>query len=403
MVLIGFSHCLYASALVHQGVAILQDDLANLHSAPMSHWDDIKYFLAFARTGSMAAAATKLGVNQSTVQRRLAALEERLGRRLLARRRGGYSLTESGEELRRSAERIEEAVSAFERDAVALDKGLTGAVRVTAPGDFAEVLRKSGLVDTFHSRHPELRLELLVTDRCLDLSKGEADIAIRAGEPRDEALVGRKILDVQWAVYASRSYIERHGAPKCVEDINQHFVVVCDDSQSECRATRWLRSVAPRAKIAVRCETGHEQVGLVKSGAGLAPMLTYKGDADLIRVIDSIGFVTPFYLLMHKDIQRNPRIRAFADFVGSEIKAFRALLLGRLSESPPLPSNHGPLSEPECAPAGAREQSYQRFYGERVGNSIPTALDHEIPVGDWTRWSPLSLLGQYGSHLDATQ
>jgi DNA-binding transcriptional LysR family regulator len=345
MVLIGLSHCLYGSAIEHPGVAILQDDLANLHKVPMFHWDDIRYFLAFVRTGSMAVAATKLGVNQSTVQRRLAALEERLGRRLLARHRGAYTLTESGEELRRSAERIEDAVSAFERDAVALDKGLTGTVRVTAPCDFAELLGKSGLFDAFHSRHPELRLELVVTDRCLDLSKSEADIAIRAGEPRDEALVGRKILDVQWAVYASRSYIERHGAPRCVEDINQHFLVVCDDCQSECRATNWLRSIAPRAKIAARCETGYEQVGLVKSGAGLAPMLTYKGDADLVRVIDSIGLVTPYYLLMHKDMRQNPRVRAFADFVGSEIKAFRALLLGRSNELSPLPSNHRPPSE----------------------------------------------------------
>ena len=129
-----------AMGLCRSGHAILQDDLAKLHKAPMSDWDDIKYFLAFACTGSMAAAAGELGVNQSTVQRRLAALEERLGRRLLARHRGTYSLTESGEELRRSAERIEEAVSAFERDAVALDKGLTGSVRVTAPADFAELL-----------------------------------------------------------------------------------------------------------------------------------------------------------------------------------------------------------------------------------------------------------------------
>jgi DNA-binding transcriptional LysR family regulator len=94
-----------------------------------------------------------------------------------------------------------------------------------------------------------------------------------------------KILDVPWAVYASRSYIERHGAPRSAEEIEQHFVVLCDDCGSECRAASWLRSVAPHAKIAVRCDTGYEQVGLVKSGAGLAPMLTYKGDADLVRVI----------------------------------------------------------------------------------------------------------------------
>lgn len=271
----------------------------------MFQWDDIKYFLAFARTGSMTAAANSLGVNQSTVQRRLAELEERLGRRLVARHRGTYRLTESGEDLRRSAERIEEAVSAFERDVAAFDKGLTGTIHVTAPGSFAELLRKTPLVDTFHSRNPDLRLELVVSDRCLDLSKSEADLAIRAGEPRDEALVGRKISDVPWAVYASKSYIERHGAPQCAEDIDRHFVVVCDDSKSECPATSWLRSVAPRAKIAARCDAGYEQVGLVKSGARLAPLLACERDDDLVRVIDNIGLVTPYYLLMHKDMQQS--------------------------------------------------------------------------------------------------
>ena len=94
MVLFILPRCLYGSALERWGVAILQNDLAKLHSAPVFHWDDIKYFIAFARTGGMAAAASKLGVNQSTVQRRLAVLEERLGCRLLTLHRGVYSLTE---------------------------------------------------------------------------------------------------------------------------------------------------------------------------------------------------------------------------------------------------------------------------------------------------------------------
>ena len=269
-------------------------------------------------------------------------------------------------------------MSAFERDAIALDKRHTGAIRVTTPGNFAELFQKMALVDIFHSRHPELRLELVVSDRCLDLSKGEADIAIRTGDPRDEALVGRKILDTPWAVYASKSYIERHGAPQCVEDIDQHLIVVCDDCKSECRATSWLRSVAPRAKIAVRCDTGYEQVGLVKSGAGLAVLLTCEEDADLVRVIDNIGLVTPYYLLMHKDMRQNPRVRAFADFVGSEIGAFRALLLGTPNRSSSLHSDHCSLSEPGRLSAGTRTQS-NRSNGQMVSTSATqfvTALEH---------------------------
>jgi DNA-binding transcriptional LysR family regulator len=240
----------------------------------------------------------------------------------------GYRLTALGEALRLSAERVEAAVAAFERGSLDHGTDLTNAVRVTTTGYVADRLRNSPLVDAFHARHPDLRLELVVSDRCLDLAKGEADLAIRAGEPKDESLVGRKIADVPWAVYAARSYIERHGAPRCAEDMERHFVVSCDDRTSECPGTKWLRSVAPHARVAASCDTAYEQMRLVKSGAGLAPLLACHRDDEFVRVIDNIGVATPFYLLMHKDLQRTPRVRAFADFAASEIKALRALIAG---------------------------------------------------------------------------
>lgn len=291
-------------------------------------WDDLKHFLVFARTGSVLVAAKALRVNQSTVQRRLTGLEERLRCRLVVRDLTGYRLTELGEEMRPAAERVEQAVTAFEGELAARDQGLSGLIRVTTVALVADRLRRTPLIDAFHDRHPNLRLELVISDRVLDLSLGEADLAIRAGEPKDEALVGRKIADVPWAVYASRSYIERHGAPESAEDINRHFVVACCES-ADCSAARWLRSVAPHATVAAYCDTGLEQVLAVKSGVGLAPLLTYHEESsELVRVIDKINIETPFYLLMHRDMQHTPRVRAFADFVASEIKPFRALILG---------------------------------------------------------------------------
>jgi DNA-binding transcriptional LysR family regulator len=287
-------------------------------------WDDLRYFLAFARAGSMMAAANAIGVNQSTVQRRVAELERQLGRRLVSRQHGGYVLTEQGEELRQSAERVELAVAVFERDVAACDKGLVGTIRVTTAGWVAERLRNSALMDAFHSRYPGFHAEFVVSDRCLDLSSGEADVAIRAGEPTDETLVGRKLADVPWAIYAAQSYIDRHGAPHSVADIGQHSVVICDDPLMQCPSTRWLRAQAPNARINARCESGLEQVRLAQSGAGLALLLAYDRDGDLVRVVETIGLETPFYLLMHKDMQRTPKVRAFADFIASEIKTLRA-------------------------------------------------------------------------------
>ena len=291
-------------------------------------WDDLKYLLAFARAGSMQAAAKVLGVNQSTVQRRIAELEERVGRRLVERHLGAYRLTELGEELRPAAEGVDAAVAAFERQLAACDKDLTGTVRVTCGSILANRLQRTSLIEAFHTRHPGLRVELVISDRFLDLSKGEADIAIRAGKPQDDALIGRKIGEAPWAVYASRAYVERHGRPDRPEDIRRHRVVACRDSIAHYPGARWLQSVAPDATIATRSDNWPGLVLAVKSGAGLGALLAFQGDSesDLICVIDDIDLMTPYYLLMHRDMQKTPRVRAFADFVAAEIKSFRALL-----------------------------------------------------------------------------
>ena len=173
-----------------------------------------------------------------------------------------------------------------------------------------------------------MRVELVSSDRFLDLSKGEADIAIRLGEPKDEALVGRKITDASWGVYASPAYVEHYGRPENPGDLSGHLVVGCDGLIANYPGARWARSVAPPATVATRTDNWQGLMLAVKAGAGLAAMPHWQGDyeTELVRVIDSIGVLIPYYLLMHRDMQHTPRVRAFADFVASEIKSFRALL-----------------------------------------------------------------------------
>jgi DNA-binding transcriptional LysR family regulator len=293
-------------------------------------WDDLKHFVAFARGGSMLAAAKALGVNQSTVQRRISELEAHIGRRLVERHLGAYRLTDLGRELRSAAEDVEAAVTSFERRFAASDKELTGVVRLTCGSTVADRFRRSQLVDSFHARHPGLRVELVISDRRLDLSKGEADVAIRVGEPEDEALVCRKIADVSWSVYASRGYVERHGRPDNLEDLRSHLVVDCDGSIANYPGAHWMRSAAPQATVATRSDHWQGLILAVKAGAGLAALPHFQGDceSELIRVIDDIGLVLPSYLLLHRDLQYTPRVRAFADFAASEIKSFRALFGG---------------------------------------------------------------------------
>jgi DNA-binding transcriptional LysR family regulator len=293
----------------------------------MFAWDDLRYFLAFARTGSFLAAAKTLGVNQSTVQRRIAELEGSLGKQLVVRHLSvGYRLTELGEALRPSIDHVEQAVTALMRDVAARDTGLTGTIRVTTLAHFAARLSETQLIDLFHARYPGLRVELMISDRVFDLSKGEADVAIRAGHPQDEALIGRKLGDAPWALYAGRSYVERYGTPKCAVDIEQHLIVTCVPCVADDPVSKWVRSVAPHARIAAQCDSSSDLVQSVKSGAGLAPMMVYQEDSELVRVFDISDLATPFYLLMHRDMQQSPRVRAFADFIASEVKAFRVLV-----------------------------------------------------------------------------
>jgi DNA-binding transcriptional LysR family regulator len=177
----------------------------------MFDWNDLRHFLAVARHGSTIAAAKALHLSQSTVHRRLAELEERLGRHVVIRHATGYRLTEFGNELLPLATKVEEAVASLERHLIVANDAPTGSVRVTCSESIGYRLMQSSLLETFHNRHPGLRVELIMSDRFLDIAKGDADVAIRAGVPNEETLVGRKIADVPWALYCSHTYLERHG------------------------------------------------------------------------------------------------------------------------------------------------------------------------------------------------
>lgn len=160
---------------------------------------NLRYFLAVARGGSTGTAAKALGVNQSTVQRRLRALEAALDCSLAERQAGGYRLTGHGQQLLVHAEQVEATINALQRQSATLDNRAAGLVKLTSLVTVGQRIIKSGFLDRFHSRHPGITVELIMEQRALDLSKGEADIAIRGGTlDGDPALVGRKITEVPW-------------------------------------------------------------------------------------------------------------------------------------------------------------------------------------------------------------
>ena len=297
----------------------------------MFDWNDLRYFLAVARHDSTLAAGRALGVSQSTVQRRLSELERQIGQALVKRHPTGYRLTEFGRAMVPHAERIQEAVLAFAEKVEAAKRREEGIIRLTCPEPIVYRITKSNLLDRFHARHPDLRVEFVMSDRYADLTKGEADVALRSGDTDDGLLVGRKIADSLWAVYASRTYIERHGKPERIENLSQHAIVGFDETMANHRASTWLRSVAPDAHVVARNNSVLGLVYAVKAGLGVAPLPTALGDSeqDLVRVLGPIPELTRSWrLLAHPEMRRTRRVSAFFDFVIGEIGAFRPILTG---------------------------------------------------------------------------
>ena len=297
----------------------------------MFDWSDLRHLIAVSRHGSTLAAAKVLGVNQSTVHRRLAELESRIGLTLVKRHTTGYRLSELGESLIDKVLAVEAAIVVLERQVQALKDDLKGLVRLTCPEPTVSRIAATGLLDRFYERHPGLSVEFVTSDRYLDIAKGEADVAFRSGEPTDDNLVGRKICDSIWAIYASKSYIQQHGRPTSIADLAGHAMIGFDGIMQNHRAAKWLLSAVPGARVVNRNNSMLGTLSAAKAGIGIAPLPTTLGDAEdtLVQILPPVEELTrSWYLLTHPDLRKTPRIAAFIDCVLDDIPALRVALIG---------------------------------------------------------------------------
>jgi len=292
-------------------------------------WNDLRVVLAVARGGGVGAAARGLGVDPSTVQRRLRAIEAALGFAVVERRDASYRLTTQGQALLGHVEKVELAVADLTREAALLDAGRGGPIRVTSLVTVGQRVIQSGFIDAFQARHPGMRVEMLLEQRLFDLARDEADIAIRGGSQGHGDLVGRKIVDLPWRIYASGDFVRRHGKPAAVQDIAGLPVIELIDELAGTPAARWMRAHAARAPIAARCANVPSVHLAVKSGAGLAPLPAVHAarDDDLVDLLGALpGLNYPIFLVTHRQLRRQPRVRAFFDFAA---RNFKPVLLGR--------------------------------------------------------------------------
>ena len=292
---------------------------------PMYDWGDLKVFLAVARAGSTLSAAKELGVNQTTVARRIAALEEALGTRLFDRHQDGYRLSECGRQLVDQAERVAVEAETLGRLVAQRKRDLTGTLRVTTPEIFANLLLTPWL-PAFMDAYPEIRVEIVATDQRLDLMRGEADVAVRAGAmPTDPGLVVRRFADYEWLMCCSQAYAAKHGVPKNGEELNDHFVIGSDGMLSRLAPHTWLAEAAPRAKRRSTCSSVANMVAAVKAGhgVGFVPDTFLAVENDLVQCVPVPGCKYSFYLAMPEGMKDQPRVRVFCDFLIAQTNARR--------------------------------------------------------------------------------
>jgi len=279
-------------------------------------WDDWRYFLTAARTGGAANAAEVLGVNQSTVSRRIGSLEETLGMRLFRRSSRGLTLREEGEALVPLAEEMERAALAMRGMADRRRDRVEGVVRLTTVEELASMVIVPFLA-AFRQREPGIQLELLTDYRALDLAAGEADIALRLGRPTDEALYARKLGEFGFGVYAAESYLAGMSAAQ-LRDLRGLDWVVEHEGSPNMPDSRWLAKNLPDLEPVLRCNRLETIIAAVLAGLGVAllPKAMARGRPGLARLpVDTSEVRGELWLAIPEALREQARIQAVTAFV----------------------------------------------------------------------------------------
>ena len=286
----------------------------------MLDWNDLKYFLAVARDGSTLAAARSLRVSQTTVARRIMALEEALGVHLFEKRQAGYSLTPDGQNLLSRAEQVESALNGFSEAAAAQSRSISGTVKITTEEVYATTIL-APLLRELHETYPDIVIELDTSQAVRDLGAGEADISLRSTKAESQisaGLVGRQLCIDDWALYCSRDYASRNGVPRNRAQLKRHPFIGGGGGNLWIHYQAWLQSLGLEDQVAMHHATSGGLLSGVRSGFGIAVLPCVVADADP----DLIQCLTPkrdhgrnLWLFTHERCRHTPRVRAVIDFL----------------------------------------------------------------------------------------
>jgi DNA-binding transcriptional LysR family regulator len=295
-------------------------------------WDDLRIVLSVARSGAALSAAQVLGVSQTTVTRRISQMERAVGAKLFERHRTGHRLRDLGMRVAETAERVEREVQTLTNLLQAERRELSGVVRLTVSETLANRLVARCLLQ-FQKRHPGVVVELNTDDRRLDIARGEAELALRAGSrPEGAGIVARRMPDAGWNAYCSRDYAAEHGLPQRREDFRRHSLIGMEGLMANLPQPMWLLDAAPDAAIRFRSNSLTNLVSNLRAGLGVAMLPCFVGDGepDLVRCLPPIAELdSELWLIVRESMRNAPHVRAFADFLAEYVHGQKSRLLGR--------------------------------------------------------------------------
>jgi DNA-binding transcriptional LysR family regulator len=293
-------------------------------------WTALRDLVAVSDTGSLSAAARKLGVSQPTIGRRIEQLESELNTILFNRTNKGLDLTQTGSQVLAYAQRMSDEAMAIERIAHGASQVLEGTVRITTTDMMGNVWLPSKLPE-FYQRYPNMRLEILIDNRNLDLIRREADLAIRFARPQQLDLVTRKSIDFYYGLYASKDYLKKNGYPQSFRDLKQHYFVSYDETIFQISHLKRVEKLVGRNQILHRSSSVSGVLEAIKQGVGIGITGCYFSDMEntLERIFPSrfnVSFTA--WLVTHADLYKSARIKAVFDFLYEKLEEESILFAG---------------------------------------------------------------------------
>lgn len=294
-----------------------------------AEWSDFKVLLALSRASSVAGAARELQVDQSTISRRLAALEDALGAKLLIRGGREFSWTAEGRATLESAEAMEAAVAAAVRAVRKTKVEVDGSVRVSVAPAFVAMLIR-GLLPKLRETHPDLGVAIEGAFARVDLTKGEADIAVRMNRPTEPDLVARRALDLSWFLYASENYLAAHGKPDAHDALSKHSLVLYAEILHSAPPARWLETYKDKARVTSRYDSLETacQAAEVDAGIAVLPAFVAESRPSLVRVFPEAVAVNTGWVVYHDCVRDNTRVRVVVEALLDFFRGQESLFAG---------------------------------------------------------------------------